>query len=127
MSQLARSTPQLDDYTDRGRERDKSPHVQNTRESLTAQVMGAVHGVTLEEVHVALHRSDWNPLRAEQQLKLEQLYSLSLCSREDCLRVLSRYQWNLQLASRYLIRWSRDDRPGPGDRERPQISAERRV
>ncbi|XP_010777811.1 LOW QUALITY PROTEIN: non-receptor tyrosine-protein kinase TNK1 [Notothenia coriiceps] len=127
MSQLTRSTPQLDDHPDRGRERDKSPHMQNTRESLTAQVMEAVHGVTLEEVHVALHRSDWNPLRAEQQLKLEQLYSLSLCSREDCLRVLSRYQWNLQLASRYLIRWSRDDRPGPGDRERAQISAERRV
>ncbi|XP_063756288.1 non-receptor tyrosine-protein kinase TNK1 isoform X2 [Eleginops maclovinus] len=105
MSHMARSTPQLDDYTDnrerdvrereRVRERDKSPHVQNTRESLTAQ--------------------------------LEQLYSLSLCSREDCLRVLYRYQWNLQVASRYLIRWSRDDRPGPGDRERPQISAERRV
>lgn len=60
-------------------------------------------------------------------LQLEQLYSLSLCSREDCLRVLSKYQWNLQMASRYLIRWSRDERPTPADRERPQVSAERRV
>lgn len=132
MAHLARSTPQLDDCgdnreRDRVRDRDKSPHVQNTRESLIGQVMEAVHGATIEEVHIALQRNDWNPVRAEQQLKVEQLYSLSLCSREDCMRILSRYQWNLQLASRYLIRWSRDERPGPGERERPQVSAERRV
>uniref|UniRef100_A0A3Q2Y024 Tyrosine kinase, non-receptor, 1 n=1 Tax=Hippocampus comes TaxID=109280 RepID=A0A3Q2Y024_HIPCM len=90
MAQLARSTPQLDEHVDgkeRLREREK--------------VMEAVHGVTIEEAHGALQRNEWNPLRAEQQLKMEQLYSLSLCSREDCLRILSRYQWNLQLASRY--------------------------
>uniref|UniRef100_A0A3P8T668 Tyrosine kinase, non-receptor, 1 n=1 Tax=Amphiprion percula TaxID=161767 RepID=A0A3P8T668_AMPPE len=129
---MARSSPQLDEYADnrerdreRTREREKSPHVQNTKDSLIAQVMDAVHGVTTEEVHNALQRNDWNPLRAEQQLKLEHLYSLSLCSREDCLRILSKYQWNLQHASRYLIRSTRDDRPG--ERERPPISAERRV
>ncbi|XP_076581142.1 non-receptor tyrosine-protein kinase TNK1 isoform X1 [Chaetodon auriga] len=132
MTHMARSTPQLDDYTDsrereRSRDREKSPHVQNTRDSLISQVMEAVHGATTEEVHSALQRNDWNPVRAEQQLKLEQLYSLSLCSKEDCLRILSRYQWNLQQASRYLIRWSRDDRPAPGERERPQVSAERRA
>ncbi|XP_041634723.1 non-receptor tyrosine-protein kinase TNK1 [Cheilinus undulatus] len=131
MSNMARSTPQLDDYTDsrereRGRERDKSPQVHNSRDSLIAQVMEAVHGATTEEVHIALQRSDWNPIRAEQQLKLEQLYSLSLCSREDCLRILTRYQWNLQLASRYLIRWSRDGQSS-GERERAQVSNERRV
>uniref|UniRef100_A0AAQ5Z2Q3 Non-specific protein-tyrosine kinase n=1 Tax=Amphiprion ocellaris TaxID=80972 RepID=A0AAQ5Z2Q3_AMPOC len=127
---MARSSPQLDEYADnrerdreRTREREKSPHVQNTKDSLI--VMDAVHGVTTEEVHNALQRNDWNPLRAEQQLKLEHLYSLSLCSREDCLRILSKYQWNLQHASRYLIRSTRDDRPG--ERERPPISAERRV
>ncbi|KAE8279086.1 Activated CDC42 kinase 1 [Larimichthys crocea] len=133
MSQMARSTPQLDDYTDvrerdrereRNRDREKSPHVQNTRDSLIPQVMEAVHGVTIEEVHIALQRNDWNPVRAEQQLKLEQLYSLSLCSKEDCVRVLSRYQWNLQEASRYLIRWSRE---GTAERERPPANAERRV
>ncbi|TKS92748.1 Activated CDC42 kinase 1 [Collichthys lucidus] len=133
MSQMARSTPQLDDYTDvrerdrerdRNRDREKSPHVQNTRDSLIPQVMEAVHGVTIEEVHNALQRNDWNPVRAQQQLKLEQLYSLSLCSKEDCVRVLSRYQWNLQEASRYLIRWSRE---GTGERERPPANAERRV
>lgn len=131
MSHMARSTPQLDETDsrerERGRDRERLPQVQHTRDSLTAQVMEAVHGVTIEEVQTALQRNDWNPVRAEQQLKLEQLYSLSLCSREDCLRILARYQWNLQLASRYLIRWSREERPGLGERERPQISAERRV
>ncbi|XP_059211114.1 non-receptor tyrosine-protein kinase TNK1 [Centropristis striata] len=131
MSHMARSTPQLDEpdhrERDRVRDREKSPHLHNTRDSLTSQVMEAVHGATIEEVRTALQRNDWNPVRAEQQLKLEQLYSLSLCSREDCLRVLTRYQWNLQLASRYLIRWSRDDRTTTGDRERAQVSAERRV
>lgn len=101
--------------------------------------MEAVHGVTIEEVDVALQRNEWNPVRAQQQLKVgrwllgepvhgvpgfnqlcsirppqvEQLYSLSLCSRDDCLRILSKYQWNLQLASRYLIRWCREDKAGP--------------
>ncbi|KAM7377331.1 hypothetical protein PAMA_013899 [Pampus argenteus] len=134
MGHMARSSPQLDDCTDgskereriRDRDREKSPHVHHMRDSAISQVMEAVHGVTIEEVHNALQRNDWNPLRAEQQLKLEQLYSLSLCSRDDCLRILARYQWNLQLASRYLIRWSRDDRPGP-ERDRPPISTERRV
>lgn len=32
--------------------------------------MEAVHGVTIEEVHMALQRSDWNPVHAEQQLKV---------------------------------------------------------
>ncbi|XP_072315269.1 non-receptor tyrosine-protein kinase TNK1 [Eucyclogobius newberryi] len=125
MAQLARSTPQLDECDSKPRER--TPHVYSTKDSLISQVMEAVHGVTTEEVHNTLQRCDWNPLRAEQQLKLEQLYSLSLCSREDCVRILSKYQWNLQLASRYLIRWSRDDRPGPSERDRPQTNAERRV
>uniref|UniRef100_H3CXQ8 Tyrosine kinase, non-receptor, 1 n=1 Tax=Tetraodon nigroviridis TaxID=99883 RepID=H3CXQ8_TETNG len=97
MAQMARSTPQLDDNAD-SRDRDRS------REKV--KVMEAVHGVTIEEADAALQRNEWNPVRAQQQLKLEQLYSLSLCSRDDCLRILSKYQWNLQLASRYLIRWS---------------------
>ncbi|KAM8897271.1 non-receptor tyrosine-protein kinase TNK1 isoform 2-T2 [Spinachia spinachia] len=127
MAQMARSTPQLDEYTDnreRVRERDKA-NAQTTRESLTAQIMEAVHGVTIEEVHAALQRSDWNPVRAEQQLKLEQLYLLSLCSREDCVKILSRYQWNLQLASSHLIRWAQEERAAPGDRL--SVSSERRV
>ncbi|KAL6118592.1 tnk1 [Pungitius sinensis] len=129
MAQLARSTPQLDELTD-GRERERlrereKAHAQNTRESLASQIMEAVHGVTTEEAHAALQRSDWNPVRAEQQLKLEQLYLLSLCSKEDCVKLLSRYQWNLQLASSHLMRWAQEERAGPGDRV--SVSSERRV
>lgn len=133
MTHMARSTPQLDECDSRERERhrdrdrDKSPHIYSTKDTLVSQVMEAVHGVTTEEVHNALQRCDWNPVRAEQQLKLEQLYSLSLCSREDCVKILAKYQWNLQAASRYLIRWSRDERTGPSERDRLQITAERRM
>lgn len=41
IAHMARSTPQLDDYTDnreRNRDREKPPHVQNTRDSLISQV-----------------------------------------------------------------------------------------
>lgn len=120
MAHMARSTPQLDECDvrerDRARYRDRErpPQPHNAKDNLISQVMEAVHGVTIEEVNNALQRCDWNPVRAEQQLKLEQLYSLSLCSREDCARILAKHQWNLQSASRYLIRWSRDDRLGLG-------------
>uniref|UniRef100_A0A8C8BWV1 Protein kinase domain-containing protein n=1 Tax=Oncorhynchus tshawytscha TaxID=74940 RepID=A0A8C8BWV1_ONCTS len=116
MAHMAWSKPALDDYGDkernqekewvvRERERERYPsQVQHTREAFIAQVTEAVHGVTNEEVRNALHCNEWNPIRAQQQLKMEQLHSLSLCSRDDCLRILSRYQWDLQLASRYLFR-----------------------
>ncbi|CAN9509660.1 unnamed protein product [Ophioblennius macclurei] len=124
MAHMARSTPQLDESDNRDRERErryreKSPHVHGSRDAIVAQIMESVHGVTIEQVQKALHRNEWNHIRAEQHLKLEQLYSLSLCSWEDCLKILTRYQWNLQLASRYLIKWHRDDQPA--------ISVERRV
>ncbi|CAB1435532.1 unnamed protein product [Pleuronectes platessa] len=54
MAHLARSTPQLDEVDnrerERTREREKSSHVQNTREGLIGQIMESVHGVTTEEV-----------------------------------------------------------------------------
>lgn len=34
------------------------------------KVTEAVHGATTEEVVRALQRNDWNPVRAEQQLKV---------------------------------------------------------
>lgn len=36
----------------------------------SGQIMKVVHGVTTEEVHAALQRNDWNPVRAEQHLKV---------------------------------------------------------
>ncbi|XP_030193943.1 non-receptor tyrosine-protein kinase TNK1 [Gadus morhua] len=125
MGQLARSTPALDEPVEvkpRAPEvRDKNVYstVHQARDAVVAQVMEAVHGVTIEEVHNALRRNDGNAVRAEQQLKLERLYSMSLCSRDDCVRILSRYQWNLEPASRCLLRLTREDRsPAPADRER---------
>ncbi|KAJ8008191.1 hypothetical protein DPEC_G00102200 [Dallia pectoralis] len=121
MAQMARSTPALDDCGDRERDQEKErvvrerekerypPQVQNNRATAMVQVMEAVHGVTNEEVRNALRRNDWNPVKAQQQLKVEQLYSLSLCSRDDCFRILSRHQWDLQMASRYLIRMVREE------------------
>lgn len=45
----------------------------------SAQVMEAVHGVTTEEAQTALQRNDWNPVRAEQQLKVTpHIYNISL-------------------------------------------------
>ncbi|XP_034146739.1 non-receptor tyrosine-protein kinase TNK1 isoform X2 [Esox lucius] len=120
MSHMACSTPALDDCGDRERDQEKErvvrerekerypPQVQHSRAAVMAQVMEAVHGVTNEEVRNALRRNDWNPVKAQQQLKMEQLYSLSLCSRDDCFRILSRHQWDLQAASRYLIRVVRE-------------------
>lgn len=32
--------------------------------------MEAVHGVTIEEADFALQRNEWNPVRAQQQLKV---------------------------------------------------------
>ncbi|XP_041738396.2 activated CDC42 kinase 1-like [Coregonus clupeaformis] len=130
MAHMARSTPALDDYGNKERDQEKErvvrerererypPHVQRTREAVIAQVMEAVHGVTNEEVRNALRRNEWNPIRAQQQLKMEHLYSLSLCSRDHCAMILSRYQWDLEQASRYLIRMVREDRTGGGERKR---------
>ncbi|KAG9274243.1 non-receptor tyrosine-protein kinase TNK1 [Astyanax mexicanus] len=124
MAQLARSTPQLDNDLEKDKEREKErerekekermqerypPQVQvDTKDALIAQVQAAVHGVTIEEVQKALQRNDWNPMRAEQQLKTEQLYHMNQCSREDCYKILARYNWDLQHASRFVIRMARD-------------------
>ncbi|XP_027025352.2 non-receptor tyrosine-protein kinase TNK1 [Tachysurus fulvidraco] len=126
MAHLAKSSPQLDidmeieKERERGKERERVreryPPLQNQvdKETLRAQVMAAVHGVTDEQVVKALQHSDWNPVRAEQQLKAEQLYHMSQCSREDCYKILARYKWDLQQASCFIIRMAserRNDRP----------------
>ncbi|XP_029113192.1 non-receptor tyrosine-protein kinase TNK1 isoform X2 [Scleropages formosus] len=127
INNLARSTPQLDECgdkekekereRDRARDRDRyQAQVQPSRVAIVAQVQEAVHGVTSEEVVNALKQNDWNPTKAEQQLKVEQLYFMSMCSRDDCHRILSRYRWDLQLASRYLLRRAAG---GAADREGP--------
>ncbi|KTG38046.1 hypothetical protein cypCar_00024875 [Cyprinus carpio] len=83
------------------------------------QVQEAVHGVTIEQVQKALYRNDWNPVWAQQQLKTDQLYYMTQCSREECHKILARYNWDLQLAGRYIIRQDRD-------RDRDRTALDRR-
>ncbi|KAG7271720.1 hypothetical protein CRUP_001304 [Coryphaenoides rupestris] len=102
MGQLARSTPMLDGPVE-GKPREPEREADRVRERE-------------KNVYLSVQQA-----RDAVVAQWERLYSLSLCSKEDCVRILSRYQWNLQLASRYLIRLTREDRgpgPGPGDRER---------
>lgn len=121
MAHMAKSSPQLDDVPEKEKERDKEQEKEREREkakeryppqvdkeAVIAQVQEAVHGVTIEQVQKALYRNDWNPIRAEQQLKTDQLYYMTQCSREDCQKILARYNWDLQLAGRYIIRQDRD-------------------
>ncbi len=55
-----------------------------------SQVMEAVHGVTIEEVQIALQRNDWNPVRAEQQLKVREITISTERKKKNCLFIL---QW----------------------------------
>lgn len=119
MAHLAKSSPQLDDGPEKEKERDKEKErerekakerypPQVNKEAVIAQVQEAVHGVTIEQVQKALCRNDWNPVRAVQQLKADQLYYMTQYSREECQKILARYNWDLQQAGRYIIRQDRD-------------------
>lgn len=77
MTQMARSTPQLDgtsDSRDRERSRERPHNFPNSRDGLISQVMEGVHGVTIEEADVALQRNEWNPVRAQQHLKVRRRF-----------------------------------------------------
>ncbi|OCT59616.1 non-receptor tyrosine-protein kinase TNK1 [Xenopus laevis] len=68
------------------------------------EVEERVHGVTTEECRKALHSSSGNVGRAIQALKMEQLYNVGGHSKEECQQILEKYQWNLEAASRYVLR-----------------------
>ncbi|KAK7170645.1 hypothetical protein R3I94_000748 [Phoxinus phoxinus] len=136
MAHLAKSSPQLDDGLEKEKEREKKQEKEKERErekgreryppqvnkeAVLAQVQEAVHGVTIEEAQRALHRNDWNPARAEQQLKTDQLYYMNQCSREDCQKILSRYNWDLHVASRYVFRLVKDREGTAADRRGERI------
>ncbi|KAG1955508.1 activated CDC42 kinase [Pimephales promelas] len=123
MAHLAKSSPQLDDGFEKEKDREKEQEKEKERErekgreryppqvnkeAVIAQVQEAVHGVTIEEAHRALYRNDWNPERAEQQLKTDQLYHMNQCSRDECKKILARYNWDLHVASRYVFRLVKD-------------------
>ncbi|XP_023653340.2 non-receptor tyrosine-protein kinase TNK1 isoform X1 [Paramormyrops kingsleyae] len=101
MSHMCQSTSRLDESAEK-REKEREQPVRSA--VMAQQLQEAVHGVTYEEVANALRQNDWNPVKAEQQLKVEQLYFMNLCSRDDCVHILTRYQWDLQQASRYVLK-----------------------
>ncbi|XP_058870445.1 non-receptor tyrosine-protein kinase TNK1-like [Acipenser ruthenus] len=103
MAPFARSTPQILDSMEQ-KQRPPPATANDSRKSAILQVQEAVHGVTLEECRDALRIHNGDPLRAAQYLKTENLYHMGRRSREDCQRILVRFQWNLQAASRYMMR-----------------------
>ncbi|XP_068129920.1 non-receptor tyrosine-protein kinase TNK1 isoform X2 [Hyperolius riggenbachi] len=68
------------------------------------EVEERVHGVTTEECREALRVFNGDVNRAIQALKVEQLYNISRYSKEECRRVLDKCKWNLEAASRYVLR-----------------------
>ncbi|KAM4675352.1 non-receptor tyrosine-protein kinase TNK1 isoform 2-T2 [Discoglossus pictus] len=68
------------------------------------EVEERVHGVTTEESRDALRAHSGDVGRAVQALKVEQLYNVSRHSKDDCRRILEKCQWNLESASRYVLR-----------------------
>uniref|UniRef100_A0ACB8EX51 Uncharacterized protein n=2 Tax=Sphaerodactylus townsendi TaxID=933632 RepID=A0ACB8EX51_9SAUR len=67
------------------------------------EIQERVHGVTTEECREALRLHSWDPQKATQMLKVEQLFHISSHSREECRRILERHRWNLAMASRYVL------------------------
>ncbi|KAM5126677.1 activated CDC42 kinase 1-like isoform 1-T2 [Mantella aurantiaca] len=68
------------------------------------EVEERVHGVTTEESREALRTYGGDVTRAVQALKVEQLYNISRYSKEECQRILDKCKWNLETASRYVLR-----------------------
>ncbi|XP_042201269.1 activated CDC42 kinase 1-like isoform X2 [Callorhinchus milii] len=71
------------------------------------QVQNMVHGVTTEESQKALLINKSDVESAVRHLKIEQLYFMSLKSREECRRILCRYNWSLEMASQRLLKQSK--------------------
>nr|DBA29611.1 TPA: hypothetical protein GDO54_005682 [Pyxicephalus adspersus] len=68
------------------------------------EVEERVHGVTTEESREALRTFGGDVTRAVQALKVEQLYNISRYSKDECQRILEKCKWNLEAASRYVLR-----------------------
>ncbi|XP_074654196.1 activated CDC42 kinase 1-like [Tubulanus polymorphus] len=66
-------------------------------------VEDSVHGVTDDECHAALIKTQWNVEQAIKYLKIEQLFRLGLASRERCKKLLDTLQWDLELAGSVML------------------------
>ncbi|XP_051962562.1 non-receptor tyrosine-protein kinase TNK1 isoform X2 [Xyrauchen texanus] len=102
MAQFTQSSLQLDNGLEKEKEREREQEKERGREkakeryppqinkeAVIAQIQEAVHGVTSEEVQRALHRNDWNPTRAEQQLKTVMRRRRVWLGPEDAWRALN--------------------------------------
>ncbi|XP_075928957.1 activated CDC42 kinase 1 isoform X2 [Petromyzon marinus] len=74
-----------------------------TPQDKIGQVQLLVHGVTTDECQAALQAHLWDVPRAVHYLKVEQLFCLGLKSRAECERILEKFDWNLELASSFLL------------------------
>ncbi|KAM4687191.1 non-receptor tyrosine-protein kinase TNK1-like [Rhinophrynus dorsalis] len=68
------------------------------------EVEERVHGVTTEESREALRAHSGDVMRAVQALKMEQLYNVSRHTKDECRRILEKCHWDLEAASRYVLR-----------------------
>lgn len=66
------------------------------------QVQNKVLGVTDEECHAALCKSQWDVDTAIRYLKIEQLFRLGLTTRDQCESLLRTLHWDLEMASSVL-------------------------
>lgn len=66
------------------------------------QVQNKVLGVTDEECHAALCKSQWDIDTATRYLKIEQLFRLGLTTRDRCEGLLRTLHWDLEMASSVL-------------------------
>ena len=83
-----------------------SSRPQNPMGDIHEKVQGIqqqVHGVTDEECMTALQGNNWETLQAVKYLKIEQLFRLSVASREKCRKLLDLFNWNLEMAGSALL------------------------
>ena len=66
-------------------------------------IQGQVHGVTNDECLAALQGNQWHVDTAVRYLKVEQLFRLSIASREKCQSLLELFHWNLEMAGSALL------------------------
>ncbi|PIO25476.1 hypothetical protein AB205_0140300 [Aquarana catesbeiana] len=68
------------------------------------EVEDQIHGVTPGKCHEALRYFGGDVMRAVQHLKVVHVYNMSQYNKEECRRILENFNWNLEVASSYVLR-----------------------
>lgn len=66
-------------------------------------IQDKVHGVTDEECMAALQGNQWDVDASVKYLMVEQLFRLSVATREKCFKLLELFHWNLEMAGSALL------------------------